>query len=163
MGRPLRLEYDVVRQMLAACQNAYPAEACGLLSGASQVATSHQEITNVATKPTERFEMDPRELEQAFERIKRQEERLIAVYHSHPSTSPVPSKADLEQATDLSAYYVIVGLASGAPRIRAFRIDPRVRRAVEVRWYPVGRSRARAAASGRDFYRQSTPFGSGFF
>ena len=104
MRRRLWLETGVVREMLAACQSAYPAEACGLLGGVDGVAASHYGVLNVAAEPTERFEMDPVGQLEAFRRIKMHGEELIAIYHSHPSTAAVPSKADLRHVSVLPTH-----------------------------------------------------------
>jgi len=156
VNRPLWLAQDVLRMMLAACERAYPAEACGMLGGAAFVATSHYAVANVAAQPAERFEMDPEGQRRALETMAERGERLLAIYHSHPSTAPVPSRADRAGAQGADVYHLIVGLAKSVPEIRAFRIHPLVRQPVEVRWYPVGAwaatARWRAAAPGRDFH-----------
>lgn len=137
MRRRLWLEHAVMREMIASCQTAYPEEACGLLGGVVGIASSHYGVANVAREPAERFEMDPVGQLQAFRTIEERGEELIAIYHSHPSTAAVPSKADLRQVAYPDAYYLIVSLASGPPQVRAYRLFPSAGRAVEVHWYPV--------------------------
>jgi len=127
----------VLDAMFAASLQAAPAEACGLLGGRDGVATSHYPVPNVAPEPTERFVMDPAGQREAFTAMERRGEELVAIYHSHPSTGASPSKADLLSAHYLDAFYLIVGLRQGRPYLRAFRIHPRTRAAVEVRWLAV--------------------------
>lgn len=151
MLRRLWLETGVAHEMLAACQAAYPAEACGLLGGKGTLATSHFPVPNVADRPGERFEMDPAGQAEALAAIAARGEDLVAIYHSHPATAAVPSRADLRRAAYPGVFHLIVGLAGARPRIRAYLIDPAVRRAVEVRWYTAPPRRVRFRASGGDF------------
>jgi proteasome lid subunit RPN8/RPN11 len=55
---------------------------------------------------------------------------LGAIYHSHTRTEPYPSQTDVNLAFYPDALYVIVGLGSDAPTVRAFTIrDGEVREA----------------------------------
>lgn len=135
MQQRLWLGSGVLREMLEACQTAYPSEACGLLGGKSGVASTHYGVANVADRPTERFEMDPAGQLKAFRLMEERGEELIAIYHSHPSTAAVPSKADLRQFAYPDAFYIIVGLSGGGVQVRAYRVDIIGRRAVEVYWF----------------------------
>jgi proteasome lid subunit RPN8/RPN11 len=47
---------------------------------------------------------------------------LGAIYHSHTRTEPYPSQTDINLAFYPDALYVIVGLASDEPEVRAFTI-----------------------------------------
>lgn len=150
MQRRLWLETHVARAMLAACRAAYPHEACGLLGGKGNLATSHHAVANVAERPAERFEMDPDGQLRALLAIEERGEELVAIYHSHPSTTAFPSKDDLHRAAYPDAFYLIVSLAGPNPILRAYQIDPRSRRAVEVRWFEAGPRRVRFRAPGGD-------------
>lgn len=145
--RALLIERPVLEAMLAACRAALPREACGLLGGKGAIASSHFEIANVSDEPELRFEMDPGELEAVAAALEARGEEIVAVYHSHPRTSPLPSSADIRACAWPEARYVIVGYAGGKEEVRAFRIV-QARRAVECRLLAVDRPRARA---GRDW------------
>lgn len=123
--------------MYETCRRAAPAEACGLLAGRGSIATAHYPVANVALRPAERFEMDPHGQMEAFAAMERRGEELVAIYHSHPSTGAVPSRADILSANYPHAFYLIVGLPPGGPRLRAYRIYPQARTAVEVRWLEI--------------------------
>ena len=48
---------------------------------------------------------------------------LLAIYHSHPTSAPVPSRRDLAGNTygpDIP--WLIVGLAAGEPEVRVWRL-----------------------------------------
>ena len=47
---------------------------------------------------------------------------LGAIYHSHTRSEPYPSQTDVNLAFHPHALYVIVGLASAEPDVRAYRI-----------------------------------------
>jgi proteasome lid subunit RPN8/RPN11 len=47
---------------------------------------------------------------------------LGAIYHSHPRSEPVPSQTDINLAFYPDAIYIIVGLKSPDPDVRAFTI-----------------------------------------
>src|SRR5690554_1481226 len=94
----LKIESNVLHALLAACREAYPLEACGLLGGRDGRATLHIPVPNVADDPAVRFDMDPQGLIDALHALSERSLELVAIYHSHPRTAPVPSKADIEQA-----------------------------------------------------------------
>lgn len=138
----LLIERPALLAMLTACRAALPREACGLLGGRRGIASSHVAVANVAEEPELRFEMDPEELAAAMAELEARGEELVAVYHSHPRTSPVPSWADVRACLWPRARYVIVGYAGGREQVRAFHIHG-ARRAVECRWLAVDPPRAR--------------------
>lgn len=132
-GKTLLIERPTLKAMLAACREALPREACGLLGGRDGIASSHYAIANVAEEPTLRFEMDPAELVGALASLEACGEELVAIYHSHPRTSAVPSQADLRECFYPQVHYVIVGYGGGVESVRTFRIH-QARRAVESHW-----------------------------
>ena len=44
----------------------------------------------------------------------------LAVYHSHPTSAPVPSRTDLERNYSPEVVNVIISLAGEAPSVRAW-------------------------------------------
>jgi len=135
LPRRLLIDGGVLEAVFEACRRAAPAEACGLLGGRDGVARTHYPVANIAPCPAECFEMDPQGQLEAFQAMRERGEELIAIYHSHPSTGAAPSQADLRSAHYPEAYYLIVGLSRGRPHLRAYRIHPRAKTAVEVYWF----------------------------
>lgn len=148
-AKALLIERPVLEAMLAACREALPREACGLLGGERGIASSHYPISNVADEPTMRFEMEPGELISALAALEARGEELIAIYHSHPRTSAVPSEADLRECFYPQVHHVIVGYGGGRESVRSFRIY-REGRAVESRWRPVAPLCTRRGSARRD-------------
>jgi len=66
-------------------------------------------------------------------------EELLAIYHSHPRASdPLPSETDVRLAYYPAAIYLIIGLGSATPVMRAFRISEREQHWQEVEYEIVG-------------------------
>ena len=55
--------------------------------------------------------MDPTDVLPALADMKREKTRLGAIVHSHPNTSPVPSRTDLVEAKFPGVLSLIVGLS----------------------------------------------------
>jgi proteasome lid subunit RPN8/RPN11 len=45
---------------------------------------------------------------------------ILAVYHSHPTTAPIPSKTDLARNYSPGVMNLIISLASGEPFVRSW-------------------------------------------
>ncbi len=56
---------------------------------------------------------------------------LLAIYHSHPTSAPVPSKTDLARAFWPDAVYLIVSLAAEEPVVRGWWLTETDYRAAE--------------------------------
>jgi proteasome lid subunit RPN8/RPN11 len=85
------------QQLLLTARAACPKEVVGILAGLDAV----QEILpleNVAAQPTTEFIADPTGLVLALRHIRTQNLELLAFYHSHPKSPPIPSKTDYAQA-----------------------------------------------------------------
>lgn len=137
-----------MKQLLIHCMNAIPEEACGLLGGRGDVATMHVAVPNVATVPSRQFLMDPDGLMRAMGMFDARGEEPVAIYHSHPKTSAVPSRVDIEQASCHNLYYLIVSFANkslppptsglGASfsgmELKAYRIESMTKKAIGVDW-----------------------------
>lgn len=88
--------------MVAHAQSELPNECCGLLAGrvgpdgeVAEVETSFA-LINELKSPTE-FRSEARNHLAAEREIRRLGLEVLAVYHSHPSSEPIPSKKDLER------------------------------------------------------------------
>ncbi|HTU91702.1 MAG TPA: M67 family metallopeptidase [Gemmataceae bacterium] len=102
-----------------------PLECCGLLAGVvredgvGEVLLRYP-LLNAAASPVE-FESEPRSHFSADRDIRRQGLEVLAIYHSHPTSEPVPSRKDLERSywgTDV--VNLIVSLTTPTPAVRAW-------------------------------------------
>jgi proteasome lid subunit RPN8/RPN11 len=92
-------------------------------------------MRNVARSPLTSYEAAPQELFDAQRLMRGRGESLVAIYHSHPrADEPVPSESDVRLAYYPEAVHFIVGLAGGAPTLRAFRLFEGQRRWERVQY-----------------------------
>ena len=117
-------------EIFAHARETAPAECCGLIGGSqSGSAATVYRLRNVATNNQVSYEVAPEELFAAQKRMRDGGEELLAIYHSHPrADDPTPSETDVRLAYYPAAAYLIVGLASEEPTLRAFRISEAERR-----------------------------------
>jgi proteasome lid subunit RPN8/RPN11 len=123
----LKLKNGQVAKIYAHAREQGPQECCGLIGGdVTGKATTVYRTRNVAATPLVTYEAAPEDLFAAQRKMRARGEELIAIYHSHPrSKDPQPSETDVRLAYYPSAVYLIVGLGSEEPRMRAFRISER--------------------------------------
>lgn len=122
----LTLPSQMVSELIAHAQDAAPSECCGLAAGlirdAVGIATARFTIGNDAASPHEYFS-NPRDMLLAFRSMREQGLELLAIYHSHPASAPVPSTRDLERNTyGDDVIHLIVSLAGAQPLLKAWRL-----------------------------------------
>ena len=101
-----------------------PNECCGLIAARNGTSERVYPMRNAAASPL-RFEVDGLEVQRTLDEIDGEGLEVAAVYHSHTRTDPYPSQTDITfaQGWGPQTLWVIVGLASGEPVIRTYRID----------------------------------------
>ncbi len=110
--------------MVAHAQAELPNECCGLLAGTIDTdgvarITRRYPLVNALASPTE-YESEPHSMF-AAERDRRSANlEFLAVYHSHPTSDPVPSKKDRERNYMGEVIHFIVGLRDGTPEVRGW-------------------------------------------
>jgi proteasome lid subunit RPN8/RPN11 len=109
----------ILDAMLGHCRAGLPNEACGILAGAGRV-TRHVPMRNAEQSP-HWYRFDPAAQLAAYADLDTAGLDVLAVYHSHPTSSAYPSQADVELAVP-DVVQVIVSLRGAEPRVRAFRI-----------------------------------------
>jgi len=115
---PRKIVSAIIRQALAELPN----EACGLLIGKDDVVKEQFALTNVDHSP-EHFSFDPAQQFHVLRTARSSDLKIIANYHSHPSTPARPSEEDIRLAFDPEILYLIVSLALDTPVLKAFRIQ----------------------------------------
>jgi proteasome lid subunit RPN8/RPN11 len=114
------------QEIVAACLDGYPLEACGLLAGTEEpdgraVVTASYTATNVAASARV-YTVDPRDLLRADRQAEAAGATLLGVWHSHTHTDAYPSPTDVAQAPDPGWHYVLVSLRDVEPVVRSYRI-----------------------------------------
>lgn len=84
----MRINQQLQAAIRAHAEQAYPDEACGVLIKTEQ-GREYVPCRNQASTPREQFSLNPEDLVQAEDRG-----QVLAIIHSHPDKSPVPSMAD---------------------------------------------------------------------
>ncbi len=108
--------------MVTQAEKAVPAEACGILAGRNGLTEKLYEMTNADNSPTH-FTMIPEEQFAATKNMRAEEIRMLAVYHSHPTSQASPSQEDIKLAVMPDSTYVILSLAREKPYAKAFKIE----------------------------------------
>lgn len=105
--------------LIAHAREEAPNECCGYIRGRDGVVEEVVRSKNLRASPYG-YELDPRSLLAANELD--DEGFEVGIYHSHPKSAAEPSQTDINLAFYPEALYVIVGLKSPEPDVRAWRI-----------------------------------------
>jgi proteasome lid subunit RPN8/RPN11 len=127
MSTPLDMKLQIPsrlnEEMLAQAVSELPNECCGLLAGRDGRVTHRYPLTNALGSPV-RYESEPRAMFAAVKDMRARGTELLAIYHSHPTSDPVPSRTDLERNFYGSeVVHLIVSLRGGKPTVRAWHLD----------------------------------------
>ncbi|HTK77527.1 MAG TPA: Mov34/MPN/PAD-1 family protein [Gemmataceae bacterium] len=123
----LLIPRPILAAMLAQAAAERPNECCGLLGGSpspdgrSLYARSVHPLVNAAGSPTD-YESEPRSMFDAMRELRRAALDVVAVYHSHPSSPPFPSRKDLALSWGDRVVNLIISLQSAQPEVRAWRL-----------------------------------------
>lgn len=123
----LLLTAAVRDQMVAACLDAWPLEACGLLAGEAAADGPVRAVrcfpTTNAAASSRVYTVEPRELLRADREAEDAGLEILGVWHSHTHTDAYPSPTDVGQAPDPGWHYVLVSLRDVHPAVRSYRIE----------------------------------------
>jgi proteasome lid subunit RPN8/RPN11 len=119
----LRVPGEILDAMVDHCRSVFPNEACGILAGSDGDILRIYKMTNAEPSPVS-YLMDPAEQFRVLKEMRGEGTVMVAIYHSHPVSQPVPSATDINLAYYPDSVYIIVGLLDfDRPDIRAFRIS----------------------------------------
>ncbi|WP_034262690.1 M67 family metallopeptidase [Bacillus sp. J33] len=104
------------------CRKELPNEACGLLSGKEGLAATIWPMKNMDKSPVS-FSMDIRQIEHVFNRIKKKNEEVLGIYHSHPTADAYPSKGDIALNNHPDLFHIIISFETIYPKIKAYQIN----------------------------------------
>ena len=110
----------IVKNIIQHADDERPLEACGYLAGTGNEVKDIYPMTNIDQSP-EHYSFDPEEQFAAMKKAQAQELDLMAVYHTHPATTPRMSAEDVRLAYDTSIYYVIYSLQTD--EVKAFKVN----------------------------------------
>ena len=121
----LRLPRPLFEEILAHARSELPNECCGFLAGRISEdgsvadAAIRYPLVNERASATE-FLAEYRGVKDALRDMDGRRIHLLAVYHSHPSSEPIPSRRDLEFSFGEKYMTLIIGLADEEPAVRGW-------------------------------------------
>jgi proteasome lid subunit RPN8/RPN11 len=117
--------------MIAQARAELPNECCGLLAGrvipegpaapgtpVGEVQACYP-LVNAAASPVE-YLSEPRSMFEAVRDMRQLGIEVLAVYHSHPTSEPIPSRKDRERNYSPDVVNLIISLKSGEPQLRGW-------------------------------------------
>ena len=126
--------------MIAHAQAEFPIECCGALAGTigtDGIARIERRypFVNALGSPTA-YLWEPKDVLDAARDMRARDIEIVAIYHSHPSTDPIPSHTDRDQYAEVRPFlgevmHFIIGLREAAPVTRAWWLDGDERREAE--------------------------------
>jgi proteasome lid subunit RPN8/RPN11 len=127
-GFRIRLPGDVYDAMISQASREAPNECCGILAGSidgetgARTAVRAMPLVNELASPRA-YRSEPRSMLAAMREIDRLGMTQIAIYHSHPTAPPIPSRYDLaDNFHGDDMVHIIVTLLTTPPTLMAWRL-----------------------------------------
>ena len=117
----MQISQALLDEIVAHARAEAPNECCGMIAAQDGTAVAVHRARNTAASPL-KYEMDGMEQYKIQTAIEDAGLELGAIYHSHTRSAPEPSQTDINLAFYPDALYVIVGVKSDEPDVRAWRI-----------------------------------------
>lgn len=139
----LALPRQFYMEMVDQARAEFPNECCGFLAGRFEGegqgrigrVLRRYPLVNAAASPVE-YLSEPHSMFAAEKDRRREGLEFLAIYHSHPTTDPIPSRTDRERNYSPDVVNLIVSLKGGVPEIRAWWLTASDYREAEVEWIP---------------------------
>jgi desampylase len=122
----VKVKREVFDALIAHATSEPHQEVCGILAGRDDRVEALYRARNVAQTPKTRFDFHPRDFMEISDAIDEAGLELAGFYHSHISSSPYPSRTDVDHSNPEmypQAVYFICSLKYDPPVVRAFRYD----------------------------------------
>jgi proteasome lid subunit RPN8/RPN11 len=132
----LQLPRHIREDMFAHARCELPNECVGLLagviSGGMGRVVKRYPLVNAAASPRE-YLSQPESMFAAYRDMRERGLEILGVYHSHPSSDPVPSRTDLERNYGGEVVNFIISLKNEAPELRGWWLKESSYE--ELEWY----------------------------
>lgn len=130
--KTVQIPRPLVNQLLHQAQLSPAQEVCGLIGQLGQQCECYP-IENVAMDASVLFALNASEQLAAFKSMQHKGQSLFAIYHSHPTSPPIPSVIDIEDANYTDALYLIISLnTKGVLEMRGFYLNETETEEVEL-------------------------------
>ena len=117
----MKIEQNVIEDIIVQAQKDAPNESCGYLLGTGDTVTENYWMENIDHSP-EHFSFAPKDQFAALRYAREHGLKILANWHSHPASPSRPSQEDLRLANDPSIRYAILSLLGGEARLNSFNI-----------------------------------------
>jgi [CysO sulfur-carrier protein]-S-L-cysteine hydrolase len=117
----MRIARELLDDVIAHARAEAPNECVGMIASRDGEAIAVHRARNAAASPL-RYEIEGMEQYKLQTAIEDAGLDLGAIYHSHTRSKPEPSQTDINLAFYPDVLYLIVGLKSDEPDVRAWRI-----------------------------------------
>ncbi|MFD2046660.1 Mov34/MPN/PAD-1 family protein [Ornithinibacillus salinisoli] len=118
----INLSQSIYEKMVENGREKIPYEACGLLSGNGDFVRSVWPLDN-EVRSKSRYFVSEQEVDKVIRKIMQLEEQVLAIYHTHPTTAPVPSRFDLINHPDTKVNMVIISYKFHTPIMKWYHIQ----------------------------------------
>jgi proteasome lid subunit RPN8/RPN11 len=131
MSDKLCIPKGIFEEMLLHCKEVHPNEACGILAGNGEEVFKIYKMANIEKSPVS-YEFDSREHINAIKNMRENNHKMLAIFHSHPSSPAYPSAKDVSTAFYEDSIYVIVSLSEKKPVVKGFLIGEGVIKEIRI-------------------------------
>ncbi|NBJ68080.1 MULTISPECIES: M67 family metallopeptidase [Clostridia] len=121
MEKELIIPQSIHKKMIEHGEQGIPFESCGLLAGNNMHTKSIWRLENEQLSDR-RFFVSKAKVGEVIEKIRQRNEEVLAIYHTHPTTSPIPSRYDLIHHPTEHVKMVIISYKSTPPLAKCYQI-----------------------------------------
>ena len=132
MQLPRRIRDEMIDHARAESPNECVGLLAGVIEGGMGRILERYPLVNAAASPRE-FLSQPESMFAAYRSMRDRGLDVLAIYHSHPTSDPIPSKTDLERSYDADVVNFIVSLNCDPPLLRSWWLMEDCYR--ELEWY----------------------------
>ncbi|MCT2536302.1 Mov34/MPN/PAD-1 family protein [Aquibacillus koreensis] len=112
---------SIYSELIEKNRDLLPFEGCGILSGSNRYVKTAWYLDNELRSPN-RFFVNKQIVEDTVMKIQEKQEDILAVYHTHPNTSAIPSSLDLKNHIDNEIDMVIISFKYKEPILKWYSI-----------------------------------------
>lgn len=125
----LLLPEEILAQIIQQAKTELPNECCGLLAGKIDANRLQGQVLQAIPLINERdspieYASEPKSMLKAYHLMRDKNYDLLAIYHSHPTSLPIPSWKDRVNATDSDVVHLIISLTTDPPTISCWYLYP---------------------------------------
>ncbi|WP_158598221.1 Mov34/MPN/PAD-1 family protein [Falsibacillus albus] len=117
----MKLSRQLYNQLIHFVERELPKEACGILGGVNDHILSIFALPN-ESNTNKNFYVRQEHVEIVFNKLAHYEQEVLAIYHSHPNSNPIPSQSDIQFHPDSQVKMAIMSYKNGNPQLKIYRI-----------------------------------------